>query len=172
MRIDTALFSRNRGRGPGRLHRALERGGQREEGERRGEAGRDGERRREKRGERGRQTGRQERDGQKGRRCREKGWAGDRKRKREREGKATETKKRKERDWEGTSPVVQGLRLRDPTAGRQGVPAGFLVRELRTRRLRGAKGARGGEREMERRETWEDKAQRDDGVERKRRTEV
>lgn len=87
-----------------------------------------------------------------GRRCREKGWAGDRKRKREREGKATETKKRKERDWEGTSPVVQGLRLRDPTAGRQGVPAGFLVRELRTRRLRGAKGARGGEREMKREE--------------------
>ena len=38
----------------------------------------------------------------------------------ERAGKATETEKWKETDRQGTSPVVQWLRLRDPTAGRAG----------------------------------------------------
>lgn len=120
MRIDTALFSRNRSRGPRAAPSGRWRGEVRErrerDGERQGEMERDEERSKEREGDRrgdrrgmGRRVGGAERRAGRGT-----------ERESEREGKATETKKRKERDWEGTSPVVQGLRLRDPTAGRAG----------------------------------------------------
>ena len=173
MRIDTALFSRNCGRGPGRLHRGAgegrsERGGR--------ETGRGRERWRETKREARRER---ETDGETG-----EGWAegsevqreglgGGQKEKARERGESHGDKETERKRLGGHFPGGPGAKTpgsHGRAAGRAGWIPGQGTENPPAARCKGSE--RGRERDEERRETWEDKAQRDDGVERKRRTEV